>query len=363
MFFEDLELPDLVKSQVVVDGNDVAVPCRHQRRRHALPSRHVAHHAAVDGAADRPAPPETAGGPKALEEEVARLTRKPARMSIACISLRQRTGTGVAAPVQGALGGPDRHAVPPLHPHAEAVCARGDVLPDGRVRLHVRKHEGSGQALLPAAARIPGSGATSGSTWCSSAIPRWRRRSRRRCSSPTRAPAAPWCRPRWRNSPASSGSAIPAASWNIYAAQASDGDNSGSDTAACRGHAGKRHPASSCSISPISRCRSLPRSSAARRICGVATRRLADRAPKLAMRRVAERQGHLPGLPRPVRPQGGGQLMAGYRTALTFLLEPAPSGRGQGEGGSTDAPARAATLTPALSQMERELCHLRAACR
>ncbi len=48
-----------------------------------------------------------------------------------------------------------RYPLPPLREGAAAGGAGGDVLPDGRLRLDVRAHEGSRQALLHAALRVP----------------------------------------------------------------------------------------------------------------------------------------------------------------------------------------------------------------
>ena len=64
--------------------------------------------------------------------------------------------------------------------------------------------------------------------------------------------------------------------------------------AAGGGDAGGRTSCRWCSISPISRSRRRRRSSAARPICGAATRRCRDRAPRLAMRRVSERRDIFP---------------------------------------------------------------------
>ena len=49
---------------------------------------------------------------------------------------------------------PDRHPLSPLRDRAEAGGPGGDVLPDGRVGLDVRAHEGPRQAVLHAALRV-----------------------------------------------------------------------------------------------------------------------------------------------------------------------------------------------------------------
>ena len=118
---------------------------------------------------------------------------------------------------------------------ATACCsrrrrARGHVLPDGRVGVHGRAQEGSGQALLHAAVPVPHAQVRAASSWSSSATPTTPRKSTRTPSSTI---------------PRSGGTvvlsalelmqqdrarrAIPASSWNIYAAQASDGDAFGAD--------------------------------------------------------------------------------------------------------------------------------------
>ena len=70
------------------------------------------------------------------------------------------------------------------------------------------------------------------STSSSSATPTTPRKSTRRRSSTAARPAAPSSRPRWRRCCASSQTAI-RRRWNIYAAQASDGDNFSEDSERC----------------------------------------------------------------------------------------------------------------------------------
>ena len=114
---------------------------------------------------------------------------------------------------------------PPLRAGPAPDRAGGDVLPDGRLRLDGRAHEGPRQAVLLAALSLP-----------EAPLQARRRRlhppharsegGRRGDLLPLAArPAARSSRPRSRRWPASSRTAIRVNQWNIYAAQASDGDN------------------------------------------------------------------------------------------------------------------------------------------
>ncbi len=101
---------------------------------------------------------------------------------------------------------------------------------------------------------------------------------------------------------------FPREDWNIYAAQASDGDNSSSDSEStadaadqCRSaglpvfrlHRGRRREPGRLAWA----------SSRARRISGAPTRRSARRAPSFAMCKVRHRNEIYPGVPRAVRAQ------------------------------------------------------------
>ena len=113
---------------------------------------------------------------------------------------------------------------------AGADRAGGDVLPDGRIGVDGRGQEGPRQALLRAAVSVPPRANTRKWTWCSSAIPMTRRKSTRTRSSMTSARAARSCIRRW-SWPTRSARERYAHGWNVYAAQASDGDAFGADPA------------------------------------------------------------------------------------------------------------------------------------
>ena len=126
-----------------------------------------------------------------------------------------------------------RSPLQPLRADAQAQRPGRHVLPDGRVRLDERVDEGPRQAVLPAAPPLPVAQIRAGRRSSSSATPRRPRRWTRRPSSAAARPAAPWSRRRSRRCSASSPSAIRLDDWNIYAAQASDGDNYSGDSETC----------------------------------------------------------------------------------------------------------------------------------
>ena len=76
----------------------------------------------------------------------------------------------------------------------------------------------------------------------------------------------------------------PSGEWNIYGAQASDGDNWHQDSRPLPRAAGRQAPAAGAATSPT--CR-WPRKS---RTCGRSTRSCADANPHFAMRKVADAQ-------------------------------------------------------------------------
>ena len=133
-------------------------------------------------------------------------------------------GQGQADPVHRS----GRRALSPLRDHAEAGRPGGDVLPDGRLGLDDRAHEGSGEALLLAALPVPEAPL----------------RARRGRLHPPHRQAKEVDEETFFYSPATGGTVVSTAleemheivrarfrpaDWNIYAAQASDGDNSTSD--------------------------------------------------------------------------------------------------------------------------------------
>ena len=123
-----------------------------------------------------------------------------------------------------------RSALPQSRLAARADRAGRDVLPDGRVGVDGRGQEGSRQALLHAAVSLPHAQVRGSATWCSSATPTTPRRWTKKRSSTTSARAARSCTRRW-NSPTRSAASATRSGWNVYAAQASDGDAFGADPA------------------------------------------------------------------------------------------------------------------------------------
>ena len=190
----------------------------------------------------------------------------------------------------------DRHPLSPLRDDAEAGGAGGDVLPDGRVRLDDRAHEGSRQALLHAALRVP-----------EAALPprrdrlhppyRPRRGGRRGDILP---------RPGDRrhaglhraggDATRSSQSRFRPADWNIYAAQASDGDNSIADGERGGPASDRRDPAGQPVSSPIWRSARRPAAPSTCRIprCGRSIERLRTDGAPLSMRKVSDRSEIFP---------------------------------------------------------------------
>ncbi len=134
---------------------------------------------------------------------------------------------------------------------SEAGGPGGDVLPDGRLRLDDRAHEGPGQALLHAALPVPDAPL----------------RARRRGVHPPHPPGAgggrghvlPLPRDRRHRGVHRAGGDARSGrreryspdAWNIYAAQASDGDNTASDNERTARAADRRDPAGRASTSPI----------------------------------------------------------------------------------------------------------------
>ena len=156
LFFDDLKLPNLIKVKL----KDLKAPQAGARRLHhrrpAGPAQPHPHHAQEPRAAHGAAAPERRPRSSACEAELAAAEaetppddgqdREPCASS-------SSTSSGCAARI--AYIDPDRPAVQPLRPRAQADHAGRHVLPDGCLGLHDRAAQGPGQALLHAAARVP----------------------------------------------------------------------------------------------------------------------------------------------------------------------------------------------------------------
>ena len=116
----------------------------------------TAHHAQEHVAPHRAAPPEAGRDRGAARPRSRRSRARPTPTRTRSTEL-QRASCDAAAAAQPAhpLHRPGRPALPPLRGDAEAGRPGGDVLPDGRLRLDDRAHEGPGQALLRAALPLP----------------------------------------------------------------------------------------------------------------------------------------------------------------------------------------------------------------
>ncbi len=152
MFFEDLELPDLVKKSLK-DTRGRPAAGRLYRHRQPVQPQHPAHDAEQHGAADRAEAAET-GRDRSLRRRTRRSPR--ARRRGRDRAARTRTRTYRAPQQDHPLYRPDRCALPPLRAGAAAEHRSGHVLPDGRVGLDDRGDEGPRQAVLHAAARVSG---------------------------------------------------------------------------------------------------------------------------------------------------------------------------------------------------------------
>ncbi len=231
MFFEDLELPDLVKktlkettaTDLMRAGYTVAgAPANLNVRRTMRNS--MARRISLR----RPKQADVEALEREIDELEAAGDADGAARASSWSSRRYCKRTKLIPYID-----PDRRSLQPLRARAAAEHPGGDVLPDGRLRLDDRDDEGSRQALLHAAARLPRAALPAPSTSCSSATPARPRRSTRRRSSTAARPAAPWSRRRSRRCWRSSRERYPLDTWNIYAAQASDGDNYGADSGRC----------------------------------------------------------------------------------------------------------------------------------
>ena len=112
-----------------------------------------------------------------------------------------------------------------FEPYPRPVGAGGDVLPDGRLGLDDRAHEGSRQALLHAAPHLPDAPLPARRDRLHPPHRTRPRRSTRRPSSTAARPAARVVSTALDEMKRVIAERYPPDDWNIYAAQASDGDN------------------------------------------------------------------------------------------------------------------------------------------
>ena len=240
------------------------------------------------------------------------------------------TMLGSAAPAHP-LHRSDRPALPPLRADPAARRAGGDVLPDGRLGLDDRAHEGPRQALLHAALHLPDAPLPARRDRLHPPHRTRPRRSTRRRSSTAARPAAPWSRPRSRRCSASSRSAIRPEDWNIYAAQASDGDN------ALERQRARPRALLTRRILPVCQYfaylevgredeRGAPGFVRATATCGGPTSAIAKPSARIAMRKVRHRREIYPGVPRAVPAQdarrgGGRRAMSDVAAERPLLFE------------------------------------------
>ena len=204
LFLDDLELPELAKRQLARHGEPGLAPGGLLGQRLARQPVAHPHHA------QQPVAPHRAEAP-----EAATSCRRSRRRSPA---LEREGGDERAARRAARASWPERAAARPAHPlyrsdrlryrrfepYPEAGGAGGHVLPDGRVRLHDRAHEGSRQALLRPALHLPEAPLPPRRDRLHPPHPRGRARWTRRPSSTARRPAARWCPRRSRRWPGSS---------------------------------------------------------------------------------------------------------------------------------------------------------------
>ena len=152
LFLEDLELPDLAKRRVVdaesVTWHRAGYSVTGSPANLAL-LRTVRNSLSRRIALKRPKPENCSGC----------ATRSPRSARTARSRRARRTGRGADAQAAAHRADPlhrsARRALPQVRAAAEAGGAGGDVLPDGRVRLDDRAHEGPRQAVLRAALHLP----------------------------------------------------------------------------------------------------------------------------------------------------------------------------------------------------------------
>ena len=201
VFFEDLALPHLVRTQLAETPEWKSHRAGYTQRRHAdQPARACARCAARSAGASRIGADVARASCASSRSELdaaASGTRRPSRDEREIAELEARHRGAARAARAHPLPRPDRPALPQPRPRAGADHQGGDVLPDGRLGLDGRGAQGPRQALLHPAVPVPDAALRARSTSSSSATTRRRRRSTRRTSSTPPRPAARWCRARW----------------------------------------------------------------------------------------------------------------------------------------------------------------------
>ena len=154
LFLEDLELPDLAKRKLTDAGELSWHRAGYTSAARRRTSRHP-HHAQQPVAPHRAEAPASRRTIAALEAEIALLERRG--RTIRDRADRARAGDSSRVP--------SAERIPYIDPvdlryrrfesRAAADRPGGDVLPDGRLRLDDRAHEGPGQAVLHAALPVP----------------------------------------------------------------------------------------------------------------------------------------------------------------------------------------------------------------
>ena len=195
LFLEDLELPDLAKRKLATMENpawrragfmaygspaNLSVS-RTLRNSHVAPHRAQAPQARRDRGADRRAGGGQGGGRRGGDRAAG-----------------AGAGDGVQAAEPDPLYRPDRRPLPTLRADAQADHPGGDVLPDGRLRLDDRAHEGPRQAVLHAALHLPEAALPARGRGVHPPHPPGRGGGRGHLLPQPARPAARWCRRRWR---------------------------------------------------------------------------------------------------------------------------------------------------------------------
>ena len=298
LFLEDLELPDLAKRQVTGDEEAQPAPgrlsrSRARRRRCRCRARCAIRCRAASRWGGRS--PKKIAALRGRDRTSWTMRAGTTRKWRSCArSWRARPRRMQAHPVHRSA----RRALSPLRTGAQADRAGGDVLPDGRLRLDGRAHEGSGQAVLSPALSLPQAPL---------------RACRRRLHPPHargegggRGDLLPQPRDRRHggvdgaggDGPHRPATAIRSTQWNIYAAQASDGDNlpmrqCQRARAAARGDPADV-PVLRLSRSRLDDARTTPARRAPTNRCGAPTSAWPAATSRMAMRKVRHRRDIYP---------------------------------------------------------------------